>query len=267
MSRMVRSRACWAKAVSLSKVMDLRRRRSDPSEHGEHDRDGFRGGFSGQPRGERHTGFSFVQDEHGPGALTDDEVAFPMANVGAGFDVFWPIVDRGAVFDHIAWRSRPARPSALVTAGQIAPEFLALASGAIDEGVDGLDPRARRPRSWPALSQPAICSGVHPSARRSRTKSLNCDPFRGWLHATCAVDRLRRREAANSARSAGRCVAVPAIRSIRTQALTYSRLIESLSAIARLANSANEAGNPAVFPCSKDSAGISPPNSSLVSSA
>jgi hypothetical protein len=43
-----------------------------------------------------------VEDEHGPRALADDEVAFPMANVGAGFDVFWSIVDRGAVFDRIA---------------------------------------------------------------------------------------------------------------------------------------------------------------------
>ena len=29
------------------------------------------------------------------------------------------------------------------------------------------NPRARRPRSWPALSQPAICSGVHPHEARS----------------------------------------------------------------------------------------------------
>ena len=43
-----------------------------------------------------------MQDEYGSRALTDDEVAFPMANVGAGFDVLWPIVDGGAVFDHVA---------------------------------------------------------------------------------------------------------------------------------------------------------------------
>ena len=55
-----------------------------------------------ESRGERHTRFAFVEDEHGPGALADDEVAFPMANVGAGFDVFRSIVDRGAVFDRIA---------------------------------------------------------------------------------------------------------------------------------------------------------------------
>jgi hypothetical protein len=37
-----------------------------------------------------------VADEHGPRAHADDEVAFPMANVGEGFDVFRSI---DAVFD------------------------------------------------------------------------------------------------------------------------------------------------------------------------
>jgi hypothetical protein len=103
---MVRSRACWAKAVFESD--GLAQGGIDPTEHGEHDRYGLSGGFSGQSRGERHAGFAFVEDEHGPRALADDEVAFPMANVGAGFDVF-----------RIAGGSRPARPSALVTAGQV----------------------------------------------------------------------------------------------------------------------------------------------------
>ena len=74
----------------------------DPPEHGEHDRDGFRGGISGEPRGEGHEGFSFMQDEHRPRALADDEVAFPVTNIGAAFDVPGPIVDGGAVFDHVA---------------------------------------------------------------------------------------------------------------------------------------------------------------------
>src|SRR4051812_11783824 len=51
----------------------------DPPEHGEHDRDGFSGGLSGEPRGEGHAGFSFMQDEHGPRALAEDEVAFPLS--------------------------------------------------------------------------------------------------------------------------------------------------------------------------------------------
>ena len=95
-----------------------------------------------------------MEDEHGPRALADDEVAFPMANVGAGFDVFRSIVDGGAVFDRIARGSRPARPSALVTAGQIAPEEFALAGGAIDEGVDGLEPQG---------AQTALVAGLEPS--------------------------------------------------------------------------------------------------------
>jgi len=107
-----------------------------------------------ESRGERHTRFAFVEDEHGPGALADDEVAFPMANVGAGFDVFRSIVDRGAVFDRIAGGSRPARSSALVTAGQIAPEVLALVGGAIDEGVDGLELQG---------AQTALVAGLEPS--------------------------------------------------------------------------------------------------------
>ena len=95
-----------------------------------------------------------MEDEHRPRALADDEVAFPMANVGAGFDVFRSIVDGGAVFDRIARGSRPARPSALVTAGQIAPEEFALAGGAIDEGVDGLEPQG---------AQTALVAGLEPS--------------------------------------------------------------------------------------------------------
>jgi hypothetical protein len=114
--------------------------RIDPAEHGEHDRYGLSGGFSGQSRGKRQAGFAFMEDEHGPRALANDEVAFPMANVGAGFDVFRPIMDGGAVFDRIAGGPRPARPSALVTASQIAPEVLAFSGDAIDEGVDGLVP-------------------------------------------------------------------------------------------------------------------------------
>ena len=95
-----------------------------------------------------------MEDEHGPRALADDEVSFPMANVGAGFDVFRPIVDGGAVFDRIARGFRPARPSALVTAGQIAPEELALAGGAIDKGIDGLEPQG---------AQAALIAGLEPS--------------------------------------------------------------------------------------------------------
>src|SRR6202023_1247439 len=39
------------------------------------------------------------------------------------------------------------------------------------------NPKARRTRSLPALSHPAICSGAHPSASRSRTKVLSVGSF------------------------------------------------------------------------------------------
>ncbi len=80
----------------------------DPAEHGEHDGYGLSGSFSGQSAASVTPGFAFVEDEHGPRALADDEVAFPMANVGAGFDVlFGSIVDGGAVFDRIRARVSP----------------------------------------------------------------------------------------------------------------------------------------------------------------
>jgi hypothetical protein len=34
-----------------------------------------------------------MQDEHGPHALADDQLALPMASLGTGFDGFGPIVD------------------------------------------------------------------------------------------------------------------------------------------------------------------------------
>jgi hypothetical protein len=52
----------------------------DPADDGEHDRYGLSGDFCDQSRGERHTRFALVEDQHGPRALTDDEVAFPELN-------------------------------------------------------------------------------------------------------------------------------------------------------------------------------------------
>jgi hypothetical protein len=65
-------------------------------------------------------------------------------------------------------------------------------------------PSTRR-RSFPRFSQPEICSGVHPSARRSRTKVRKARSLSIPLHAACAIDRLRRREAASSAHWAACC--------------------------------------------------------------
>ena len=60
----------------------------NPGEHGKHDRDGLGGSLSGEPGGQRDAGFSFMQDEHGPRALADDQVAFPMADVARAWISF-----------------------------------------------------------------------------------------------------------------------------------------------------------------------------------
>ncbi len=52
-----------------------------------------------------------------------------------------------------------------MTAGQIAPEEFALAGGAIDEGVDGLEPQGAQTALVAALSHPAILR--RPSFRKT----------------------------------------------------------------------------------------------------
>src|SRR4051812_46411232 len=102
MLRMERSKACCAKAVSLSNVTDLRRAgwiRPNTASMTEM----VSAAVFPASRVARVTrDFSFMQNEHGPRALADEEVAFPVTNLGAAFDVPWPIVDGGAVFDPVA---------------------------------------------------------------------------------------------------------------------------------------------------------------------
>jgi hypothetical protein len=74
----------------------------DPGEDGEHDGDGLGRGLAGKPGCEGDAGFSFVENEDRPGSLADDEIALPMAGLGAGVDGFRPIVDRGSVPDRVA---------------------------------------------------------------------------------------------------------------------------------------------------------------------
>ena len=64
----------------------------------------------------------------------------------------WPMSARSLIVSREG--PRPARPSALVTAGQIAPEVLALTGGAIDEDVDGLEPQG---------AETALVAGLEPS--------------------------------------------------------------------------------------------------------
>jgi hypothetical protein len=104
----------------------------------QHDRDGLSGCFPSEPGGESHPGFALMENEHGPGALADDEVALPMTGLGSGIDILGPLVDGDAILDHISRRPRPARTAAFVTAREITPQLLGLLSGAIDESVDRL---------------------------------------------------------------------------------------------------------------------------------
>ncbi len=42
---------------------------------------------------QRHARFSLMQDEHGPHAFADDEIALPVTHVGAIIDLLWAVVD------------------------------------------------------------------------------------------------------------------------------------------------------------------------------
>src|SRR5208282_2570466 len=64
----------------------LAQRGCDAVEDGQHDRNGFSGSLSNEPRRKRHTGFALMENEHGPCALADDEIALPMAGLGSGVD-------------------------------------------------------------------------------------------------------------------------------------------------------------------------------------
>jgi hypothetical protein len=78
----------------------LTQRGCDAVEDGQHDRDGFSGSLSNEPRRKRHTGFALMENEHGPCVLADDEIALPMAGLGSGVDSLIPAAlgtDRRAI--------------------------------------------------------------------------------------------------------------------------------------------------------------------------
>ena len=116
----------------------LAQRGFDAGEDRQHDRDGLGGGLSGEPRGECHAGFALMENEHGPHALADDEVALPMTGFGSGVDILGPFVDGDAILDRISRRPRSAGTTAFVAAREITPQLLGFLGGAIDESVDRL---------------------------------------------------------------------------------------------------------------------------------
>src|ERR1700730_17905179 len=63
------------KSCIIIKSDGLAQRGCDAVEDGQHDRNGFSGSLSNEPRRKRHTGFALMEYEHGPRALADDEVA------------------------------------------------------------------------------------------------------------------------------------------------------------------------------------------------
>src|SRR3954471_22246755 len=97
MLRMERSKACCAKAVSLSNVTDLRRAgwiRPNTASMTEM----VSAAVFPASRVARVTrDFRSCRTSTGRVRLQIDEVAFPVTNIGAAFDVPWPIVDGGAV--------------------------------------------------------------------------------------------------------------------------------------------------------------------------
>ena len=143
----------------------------DAGEDRQHDRDGFGGGFSDEPRCERDAGFALMENEHGPCALADDEVALPMTSLGSGVDIFGPFMDGDAILYGISRRPRSARAAAFVTSREITPQLLGLLGGAVDEGVDRL--AAHGPQTafvsgfQPArdlLGRPPFCEAVENEA-------------------------------------------------------------------------------------------------------
>jgi len=149
-----------------------------------------------------------MENEHGPCALADDQVALPMTGLGPGVDILGPLVNGDAILDRISRRPRSAGTAALVAAREITLQLLGFLGGPIDEGVDRLDGS-----QTPSVSflQPARdLLGVHPSASRSRTKV--CKTLSFSIDAACAFGRLRPRKAASGAHWAACCDTAPELR-------------------------------------------------------
>src|SRR5271157_6403117 len=139
MAHMVLRRAYWAKAVSLSKVMDLRR--------------------VGSMRANTASMTEMVS-----------AAVFP-TSLGSGVDIFGPFMDGDAILYGISRRPRSARAAAFVMSREITPQLLGLLGGAVDEGVDRLAPHGPQTAFvsgfQPAgnlLGRPPFCEAVENEA-------------------------------------------------------------------------------------------------------
>ena len=155
-----------------------------------------------------------MENEHRPCALTNDEVTLPMAALGSAVDGLGPFVDGDAILDGILRRSRSAWPAAFVTTREITPQLLGPLRCPIDEGVDRLATHGPQTTFVSSLQPAGICSGSTPPRGGRQRRSVGRDLVRSALHAACAIDRRRRREAASSVRSAAYCGRVRARSSI-----------------------------------------------------
>src|SRR5205807_376752 len=105
MARMLCSKPCWAKAVSLSKVIDLRSAGFMRAKIASMTEMVSAAVFPASRAARVTRDFALKENEHGPRALADDEVALPMAGFGPSIDVLGPLVDGNAILDGISRRA------------------------------------------------------------------------------------------------------------------------------------------------------------------
>ena len=91
---MVRSRECWAKAVSLSKVMDLRSAGSTRVNTASiTEMVSAAAVFPASPAASVTRDLRLWRTKHWPCTLTNDEVTLQVAALGSGLDMLGPFVD------------------------------------------------------------------------------------------------------------------------------------------------------------------------------
>ena len=120
-----------------------------------------------------------------------------MTSLGSGVDIFGPFMDGDAILYRISRRPRSARAAAFVTSREITPQLLGLLGGAVDEGVDRLTAHGPQTALRFRLSASPRFARASTLLRGGRERSsARLGLSRSTLHAACAIDKLRRREAA-----------------------------------------------------------------------
>src|SRR3977135_870123 len=104
MARMLCSNPCWAKAVSLSKVIDLRRAGFMRAKIASMTEMVSAAVFPASRAARVTRDLRSWRTSNGPRALADDEVTLPMAGFGPSIDVLGPLVDGNAILDGISRR-------------------------------------------------------------------------------------------------------------------------------------------------------------------